>query len=707
MHASCPLVWIPHHLPALKAFGQAPVPHHISTPCALLRIHQRSASESGRAQHPCTDTAAAVVVAEWPSCPGHIATPSGSDNDCFFLCHCGRGPGVSSAAPPSNVTCCTHWVVLKMHRVLHTARAARVKIYPSGDGSCQQWMGWRLRLGTVLYASDWQFLVSQQERKTATVESCLDIDITGVKNEQTATADMEALSTFFPALHHGRYYPTAQAFVYHCRHSDEHLVWCEKDPLVSVVWEGAEGGKTEAATQHDAGSPIVKECDKAAAGYTSVVAPTNAQECQSRMGESRKRRRYWLSQLRRECPSTRARRNAVPSCMHRSSAEAATFSASASTAAVTSTTALDSICCAYLLTLKHPHNCLSESGERLVPTTAAAPANVQEQCSKSLHVSQSPLRSSSEDIEELLQSSSYASWYLALLPACRSALLVPHGTGAAATMSVGGAEKASHNDTRRRALQEVFLHGITASLALWLCKRSSGAFGSIEACALQQCELSPALFTASTGDATILVAALLRDWWNRLSQEATQYFSLSATAAQGGSQQRWNRCCIAHQVWTSLQTWDCVSNVRPAPDVAPPPAPLKHLCVACAIAVTSIQRSHEQVLWWNMPGPAMEPSREYADKAADCDASAGTWATQSAANGGAAETTGRSPSIDGVAPNMLYTPASCRLARMSANESRRWCDDYRACMDLVLQLLFAEQEQQLHRVPQAYREGWG
>lgn len=696
VHASCLPVSIPHQLPALEVFGQAPVPHRVSTSCTLLRVHRRSAYEPARAQDRCANTAAAVVVAEWGSCPELAVPPAGGDEASLFRYRCSGGPGASSAAPPSNVTCSTQWVVLRVRCVSHTGSAAEFESYRSGGGACQEWMEWRLRLGTVLYASDWQFLVSQQEREEATTGSSFDLGVTGAKREQTVRADMDALSTFFPALHHGRYYSTAQAFVHHCRHSDEHLVWCEKDPLLSVEWAGVKEAQLEVPTHHDADSPTAKRCGNAGVECTSVVGPENVDMWRSHVGRSRKRRRRWLSQRGRECPSVRARHDAVSAFTHHRSTRATALSCSVGTTAATSATALDSIYCAYLLGLKHHRDCLSASGEGSVSTTAAAPAGVQNQCSESPNVPQPSLYTSSEDVEEVLQSSTYARWYLALRPACRSALYVPRSGRAAAaaavTVEARGAEKAASDEVRRRALQEVLLHGIAVSLALWFCTRSSSTCDSVEVCALQQREPSPTPFTTSTGDATVLVAALLRDWWSQLSQEATE-FSASATTARAGPQRRWNRCCIAHQVWASLQMWDCASSLRPAATMVPPPAPVAHLCVACAIVVTRVYRSQEQMLWWSVCAATAKPSQACADKAADCDASAGARSTRSDTNGGAADGSGRAPSMDEVASNMWCTSASCRLPRMSVKESRRWYDDYRACMDLVLQLLLAEQQQ--------------
>ncbi|CBZ30611.1 conserved hypothetical protein [Leishmania mexicana MHOM/GT/2001/U1103] len=697
VHASCLPVSIPHQLPDLEVVGQTPVPHRVSASCTLLRVHRRSAYELARAQARCADIAAAVVVAEWSSCSEHAAAPARGDEASFFLCRCGRGSGASSAAPPSSVTCSTHWAVLRVRCVPHTASAVGLECYRSGGGTCQQWMAWRLRLGTVLYASDWQFLVSQQDREETATDSSFDLGATGAKREATVRADMDALSTFFPALHHSHYYATAQAFVHHCRHSDEHLVWCEKDPLLSVEWAGVEEAQTEVLTHHDAGSPTAKECGNAGVECTSVVAPENSYMWRPHVSGSRKRRRRWLSQRGRECPSARARHDAVSSFTHHRSTRAITLSCSVDTTTATSAVALDSICCAYLLGLKHHHDCLSASGEGSVSTTAAAPAGVQKQCSESPNVPQPPLYTSSEHVEEVLQSSSFARWYLALRPACRSALHVPRsgGAAAAATLEVRGTEEAGSDEARRRALQEVFLHGIAVSLALWFCtrRRRSSSIGTVEGFALQQREPSPTPFTTSTGDTTVLVAALLRDWWNQLSQEAAEFLAVSETAARASPQRRWSRCCIAHQVWASLQMWDCASSRRPAAAVAPPPAPLVRLCVACAIVVTCAHRSQERMLCWNVCAPTVEPSDVNADKTVDYDASAGARSTRSDTNGGAPDGSGRAPSIDGVASSMRCISASCRLPRMSVKESRRWCDDYRACMDLVLQLLFAEQQQ--------------
>ncbi|AYU82858.1 hypothetical protein, conserved [Leishmania donovani] len=694
VHASCLPVSIPHQLPALEVFDQTPVPQRVSTSCTLLRVHRCSAYEPAREQDRCADTAAAVVVAEWSSCPELVAPPAGGDEASLFLYRYGGGPGASFAAPPLNFACFTQWVVLRVRCVSHSASAVELESYRSGGDACQEWMEWRLRLGTVLYASDWQFLVSQQERKEATTGSSFDLGVTGAKREQTVRADMDALSTFFPALHHGRYYATAQAFVHHCRHSDEHLVWCEKDPLLSVEWAGVEEAQSEVPARHDAGSPTDKECGNAGVECASVVSPENADMWRSHVGGSRKRRRRWLSQRGRECPSAQARHDAVSALRHHRSTQATTLSCSVGTTAATSTVALDSICCAYLLGLKH-QDCQSASGEGSVSTAAEAPAGIQNQCSESPNVPQPPLYTSSKHVEEVLQSSSYARWYLALRPACRSAFYVPRSgrAAAAATVEVRDAEKAASDEVRRRALQEVLLHGIAVSLALWFCTGSSSTCDSVELCALQQREPSRTPFTTSTRDATVLVAALLRDWWNQLSQEAAEFFSLSAATARAGPQRRWNRCCIAHQVWASLQMWDCASSLRPVAAVAPPPASVAHLCVACAIVVARVHRSQERMLWWNVCAPTVKPSQACADEAADCNASAGARSTRSGTNGGAADGSGRAPSIDGVASSMRCTSASCRLPRMSVKESRRWCDDYRACMDLVLQLLFAEQQQ--------------
>ncbi|KAG5491935.1 hypothetical protein GH5_00830 [Leishmania sp. Ghana 2012 LV757] len=685
MHASCLLVWVPYQLPALQVFRQTLAPLRVSIPCTLLRVHQRSATEPARAQRRYGGSAAVAVVAEWNTSPERVSSPFGEDEDWVFPRRWGCGLVVGSVAPPSNVAYPSQWVVLRVRQVSHKDTAAGVE-------SCQQWIDRRLRLGTVLYASDWEFLVSRQERKATTTERTSTLSVTGSTGKQTVTADMEALSTFFPAVHHGRYYATAQAFVRHCRHSDEHLVWCEMDPLVSVEWVGAEEAPTEAAAHQGSRSLMLKECGNAAVGCTSMAAPGGAGTWHSRVRGSRKRRRRWLSQCARECSSARPRQVEAPSCTHHPAAEAATLPCPASTPAATSATALDSVCCAYLLTLKPPLGCLCASSEELVSTTAAATADTQEQGRRSFDAPPPPPNISRAHTDETLQSSLYASWYLALRPACRSALRVSHSAAAVAR----GAEEAGGEAVRHIALQEVFLHGIAASLALWFCKhgKCSSAFASVDVCEPRPSEPSPTALTASTGDAAVLVAALLRDWWDQLSREATQSFAVYATAARTGPVQRRCRRCVAHQVWASLQAWDRASDQVGYVAVAPPPAPLERLCVACAIVVTFIHRRQEQILWWNASPPAVAPSRGDAEKTDDDDASADDWAVPSDANGGAVHGTGRAPSIDRTASNTLYTSASCRLTRMSVKDSRRWCDDYHACIDLVLQLLFAEQQRQ-------------
>lgn len=49
-----------------------------------------------------------------------------------------------------------------------------------------------------------------------------------------SSADLEALSFLFPAVHAGRLYATAAAFLDHCQRCDEHLFLCEDLPLVPV-----------------------------------------------------------------------------------------------------------------------------------------------------------------------------------------------------------------------------------------------------------------------------------------------------------------------------------------------------------------------------------------------------------------------------------------------------------------------------------------
>ncbi|GET92567.1 hypothetical protein, conserved [Leishmania tarentolae] len=686
VRASCLPLWIPHQLTALE-LGMTPVPHRVSTPCTLLRVHPCSACESIHAQDRCSDTAASVVVAEWSLCPEHVAAPASSDKDSLFLCNCGGGLCASAAASLSKVTCSTHWVVLRVCSLPPTSSAAGLQRSRSGVGTCQQWVERRLRLGTVLYASDWQFLVSQQEREAAAKENSSAIGVTDAKSEQTTTADMDALSTFFPAMHHGRYYATAQAFVQHCLHSDEHLVWCEQDPLLSVERTGVEDMHADEPAHHDAGSHTAKACSNIAVECTSVVAPENVDRWRSHVGVSRKRRRRWLSQHGRKCPSARAFQNAVWTSTHHQSTGDAALSCSLGT----SVTALNSIYCAYLLKLKYLHECLPAGGEEsLVTTASAAPAAIQEECSEPVKVPQHSLCTSSEYIEEALQSSSYARWYLALRPACRSALHIPDSGGTtAATVVVGGAEKAAAEEALGRALQEVFLHGITVSLALWFCTRTSSTLGSVDVSALQQRESSPTSFTASTGSATVLVAALLRDWWNQLNQEASELYCASATARPADRQRRWSRCYIAHQLWASFQTSDGTRSLRPAAAAELPPAPLAQLCAACAIVVVCVYRSQERTVCWNVSAPTVETGHSCAGKVAGHDASTG----ERSGRGDAADSSARAPSIDGALSNMKLTSASCRLPRMSEKESRRWCDDYRACMDLVLQLLFVEQQE--------------
>ncbi|KAG5466644.1 hypothetical protein LSCM1_00813 [Leishmania martiniquensis] len=692
MHASCLPVLLPHQFPTLQGFNQTPVPLRLSIPCALLRVHQRSASEPARAPYRYPDSAAAEVVAEWNAPSEQVVFPLGGNGGYLAPCRCGRGLGVGSVAPLSSAASATSWVVLRVQRTPHTGSEAGMESCRSGDdsgfGSCQQWIDRRLRLSTVLYASDWQFLVSRQERKSATVEHSSTLGVSASEREPAATADMEALSTFFPALHHGRYYATAQAFLRHCQHSDEHLVWCETDPLVSVEWVG-----TEEAPHQGACLPVMQERGKAAAEWGSFIALESAGARRSCVGVNRKRRRRWLSQRVRQCPRARIGQIAQPSCTEHQFAEASALCCSTVTRIITSVTALDSVFCAYRLTLKSSVGCLSASGEGLSAIAAAA-AGIRAQGSTSSQAPLPPPDISREELDEALQSPSYASWYLALRPACRSALHTPHRAAAMAA-GMGSAEESVGEAARRGAVQEVFLHGVAASLALWFCKQGKcrSTFASVAVCKPRLSEPSPTPLTASTGGAAVLVAALLRDWWDQLSQEAAQFFAVPATAAPAGPPKRRSRCSIAHQVWVSLQAWDRANSAPPIAAAAPPPAPLERLCVTCAIVVTFIHRSQERNLWWNAPGPTAEPSREYPGKADDDEALAKEGAVPSDANDGAAYGTGRAPSIDGVASNKSCTSAAGRLPRMSLNDSRRRHNDYRACMDLILQLLLAEQQQ--------------
>ncbi|KAG5492479.1 hypothetical protein JKF63_01057 [Porcisia hertigi] len=702
LHTSCLPLWTPHQLPTLEAFDPTHGALRVFSPCSLLRVQQHSASESAYSQHRSADTPAAVVVAEWGSCSAHMTASFDGGKSNFLRCHCSGGHVDGSVAPPSSVTCLNHWVVLKVDGVSHMASVAEAEVpqhsVDVGGGDCRRWVNCRLQLSTVLYASDWQFLMSRQEQSTVTSEGSLVVpSATVAAHEQTPTADMEALSTFFPALHHGRYYATAGAFVHHCRHSDEHLVWCEEDPLVSVEWAAAaDEGRAEMLTHTGAGAPMAAtDLNSATVECTSAIASETADTRLSHIRGSRKRRHQWLLERERERTTARARHDAMPSATYPSSNERGATSCSGGLTPDTNFMKINSIDCAYLLTLKRSRDCLRANGEDSAPAATADTAHTHEQSSKPPDTQQPPLCTSTGHIEEVLRSSSYAHWYSALRPVCRCALRIPQTPGAPGGVKCG-AEQLGGGETQLRALEEVFLHGVTASLALWFCSNDSssgGGLGCVGMGARQRCEPSSTPSTASAGDAVTLVAALLRDWWKQLTHEATQPFFVSTTSAPASPHPQNSRSSIAYQTWTSLQHWDCVGNPNPAASsVSDPPSQLRHLCVACAIVATCIHRSKEQMLWWNVSSSTLERNQEFAGMASDCEASYEAGIALCDTNADAAAAADQTPSIDCVTSNTLYNSASCRLPRISVEESRRWRHNYRQCMDLVLELLFAEQQ---------------
>ncbi|KPA85920.1 hypothetical protein ABB37_00229 [Leptomonas pyrrhocoris] len=685
-------VWSPHN-PLLSAAGECALqPLRLTNSCTLLRI-LRDAADAEASLEPFV-----MVVASWAVSPSPLARPLDVVHLPFSLFP--LPPSLLSTKGDSehervgySVFSKTAWLVLEIKKALSSDPCYGVSRPPSSssvavDGAPSEKRGTRrralrLRLGTLLYAPTWKFLFTRQSNDEATesveyvaaaaaegeepLHSALVANVNTGKlsaNKPTTTADREAFAVLFPALHHGRYYATPQEFAQHCLYSDDHLLWCENEPLMTVELESEEVeaepfvdcGETKAHAVM--GALNVGGCTRGVRGTTDRVVSSFRFS-----NPSRKRRRAWLAQLR-----GMFQRHESPG-RHRRSLSSSTFLSNNAfgvdhpfqpTTVPMGNSLLCKTHCAYVL------SCSSDDETGPVMDTSSAPSLPQ-------HL---PLAGKVDD-------DAFATWYGVLRSACRgecTALMDVLETTATVGSAVAGQV--------REAAVELLLHGIVTSLALWCSQHVSAVHAAI----LKNVET---------------VAALLRRWWDSFVSET----AAQPTQATLPREMLAERRLVASSVSNVLQ-W-CLppaNRLFHLPqnrngEVASPnemteqslsmvavPSFLSTLTVRCAAAITRHQRCVDRAQLWSSTSNDLSDNEQVKacqETSLETPQQRSLTGTPHISNEVTVD--GRKSTPTGSLP--MSSEAGCKeINRLSPQESCQRRDNFVACMDLVLQLLFEEQD---------------
>ncbi|KPI83427.1 hypothetical protein ABL78_7535 [Leptomonas seymouri] len=668
-------VWSPQNrlLPATKE--SAPSPLQLTSSCTLLRI-LRDTADAEASLEP------SVAVAAWTTPPSLLARPF----DAFRL------PFLSSR-PPSSFTAknstehehaeysgslTTPWLILKANNTLSTEQCGEVSHTASSPSivlqsipTAKRCTGCRarcLRLGSVLYAPTWKFLFTRQtsveagesaDHHTAaggdepsTAASLVKTDISGGDANTSATAaDREALAVLFPALHHGLYYATPQEFAQHCLYSDDHLLWCENEPLISVEWESEEVNTAPLADRDKNTLQVPSGASKTAGSTKGVRAACGPTVRSSGISPSRKRRRSWIAHFRHALPRHEP---LGTSCIPLSSTVSPALHATCNDSpfqcwTVAKSSLLGEPYGGYLLSRS------SDDGNAKVTVLPSAPSLSPPPAFKVKYVDDT-----------------FAKWYSVLRVACRAERI--------ATMKT--LERATAADSEvprqvREAAMELLVHRIVASLALWYSQHESDMHTSL----LKNVET---------------VAALMRDWWKSFVAEASGQFtkttllcgmlaepSLAAFFLSNVFQRRsqsGNRSICPSQDGGREVTSPNGMTEQPLSLVIVPSL-LSRLTVECAVAITRHQRGSGRVqLWWSTSKVLSGTEQQEARRESPSEANLRS-------------TLAHAPHIgdEAAATSVPAKPGCCAPVRLSPEESRQRLEDYEACMDLVLQLLFEEQ----------------
>jgi hypothetical protein len=689
-------VWSPHNVPlsGAAAAGIAAEtatlhPLALSTSCTLLcRL-----LDTAKAENPPAPT---MVVATWspslayagsvfhafrfPSSHGfatqiatgekrsdenQLATPSTSHARAPLLV----SPGDSSANQGESVK--ASWTVLR------TRDDRAVDSHPTvGEqyaAAAPQADRHRLRLGPLLYAPAWRSLFSRLNRSTtdtlkttndsgvesspkcsnapplALSEDCLRDATASTTAAAAVAADWEAIAVLFPAIHHGTYFATPQAFERHCLYSDDHLLWCEDAPLMTVEWIAEEPQCTKTSAVAD-GRESVHRIDVASvAPPPPRVNRRTEEECPSsgRLNTSRKRRRIWLQKRR----STAAWCNS-PFTLRFSQCSPTRIGEDVNgrEGLLPSTTVANVECwllkgpCTYALSC-------TQSDESTTVTTAA------DACPRS-----SPLPAG----ELITGTQEFAAWYSELYLACR-------GQRASVRDSLESTAEAAVPRQLKEAAVEVLFHGIVTSLALWCCCGHKAY---------------PCTIMAENVAST---AVLLRNWWRCLTLEAGVLRDPTpqlpgVLAERGKIAAAVFRVFLWHHQPRSLPMHNS-SNAGSTGEALKARVPpfFPSLTLDCAAAITRHHRRTDQKQCWWPARQACEPHE--ASSEAPCSLAESEEKTLSDAASCATVLSSRA--ADCVLASTRNDGNEVR--RHSADSDSRRRENYVACLELVLQLLFAEQ----------------
>lgn len=505
----------------------------------------------------------------------------------------------------------------------------------------------RLCLGAVLHASTWQCLFTRQRGTVAGSAACGDrtcaerIDATCPSGAATA-ADREAFAFLFPAFHGGFYFATQHEFAHHCRCSDVHLLWCENEPLLTVEWTSER--KERAAV---------------------VMAKANAQALAAHGGDGDEKGQYGTDvsgaakcSLPESLTSSRKRRRSWLAGLHGPQRRRACFGLSA--AAAEERTAISATLCAYELSMRllQAETPATANTPHLPPPSPQQPTAVMAQ----------------------LETDQMAAWYCVLCPAC-------HASRTSVTKIVTLFDGSDNVPPRHRAAAvELLFHGLLSSLALWCSTHGSDV-----------CH--------STLNNTETFAALLLQWWSKLV-EAAACSAAQLLSGEETAERRRMALCAASLFPSPLLLTGPLAAFNPirSEDEALPdrataqlrfqtatPSFLARLAVDCAVAATRHQRWQDRKQCWSgtRAPPSMQPhAAEFEERRATPLQSGITALSRECSEPGVGKPTSTTTAV-------LSGPAMTRSnvpLRLSQEEGKQCREHYEACMDLVLQLLVAEQQ---------------